>query len=237
MCDVVISRAYDACDVKSLDIVFAESSVLIDNVECGSAVVLSEHSDVQYLLADIFFLLYLSHGVSSVFSYDEYVVYCRTIAHIFAPFELVAHKSVGIVATKLFVGYRNSGFFYHVKVAYLGFSCPIFAIFVFNSLKVCNGIVNQVVQVFLYGGNVVFDCNQSVVGSVAVVFGYAVYWYFSKAMNIVYGNFSYQVFDKGLQAFHYCIVNRLIGSTFFHFLIYALLDEDSLQRNPIPLFV
>ena len=237
LCYVVFLASDGGYDVETFYIALSESSILVNGIVNRPVVVAMIQSDIHNVLSEVFFLRNLSHKINSVLADYYHIVQSRAVGDVFAVFEFVSHEAIGIIAVKLFVCYGNGGFFYGVEAAYFRFPFSIFAEFAFDTLKVCNGVVNQIIQIMLHGCDVVFYCNQGVVCSVAIVFGYTVYGYFPQAMHIVEGYFAYEIFDKGLQAFQNGVIYLLIGGTFFHSLVNPFFYEDSLQGNPIPFLV
>ena len=243
--EVVFLVAGDTLHGKALHIVWcAVLTVAIDDIVSGAVVVLVENVYMNHLLSNEEFRLQLDHGIFAILMEDDDVVHIRAIAHIFVGLlVLLALQALTCTDEAFFpidiqlfvVGSHGHGRDI-VEVANLGLAFAPFTIFLLDVQEIVNGIVYNMVEVILGLFHLLFNVGQLFVGLLDVELGDLTDGFFAEFLHIFSRNLSFQqlavLVETALDACELIVPSLIV--LVFQLFIYAFLEENLLQRNPMP---
>jgi hypothetical protein len=111
------------------------------------------------------------------------------------------------------------------------------AVFFLEHLEPRDGVAREILEVRLRLLDAVFDLLERLVGLEAVVGGDALDADFGEARDVLVGDLAAEVFEKRLQAPRISSEHALPGLRFLDVPVDALLDENALERIPVPLLL
>ena len=168
MRDVIFAVADNGSDCKTLDIGCAFLAVAVGDIIDCTFVILLEDIDIKYVLAYKFLVGYRSDDIFPVAEEDNHVVDIRAVGYELVLLQGCSDKSFFAVDVKFFVGFHHFGSFDRVEVTQFGTTREVLAVFVLQHLIPVDGIVDDVRQVVVNFGNILFHPGNEFVRFVRV---------------------------------------------------------------------
>ncbi len=219
-------------------------TVTIDDIIGRSVIVLVEHIDMDDLLPHEKFRLQLGHSIFPIFMEHDDVVNVGTVTHVFVGFLVLlafqalarADEALILVDIQLFVvgGHGHSGDV--IKVADFGLALATFTIFLLDVQEIVDGIVHNMVEVVLGLFHFLLDVSQLLIGLLDVELRDFADGLLTEFLHIFARDFAFQqlaIFIETTLDTRKLVIPSLIVLV-FQLLIDTLLEENLLQRNPMP---
>ena len=254
--EVVVLAHRHGRNEETLDVSGSVLAVAVHHIIYSTLVVALEHLNVQYVLAHKYLVGSAYHFVLSVLKEHYYVVDVGAVAHKLVLLKACSDESFLSVDVEFLVCLNYLRSLNGVEAAYLGAARMVLAILVAYVFKPVYGYIGHVSEVVLYVGKFSLDACNEFVRLVLVVLQYALHLDFEQSQNVVASDFAVErilhhlllhyAFSRSLAGRHteylvfegfkfrvderYNLVLRLRLLEFL-LLVYALLNENALQRR------
>ena len=175
---------------------------------------------------------------------DNDVIHIGAVANIFVSLLVLlafqalacANETFLLVDIEFLVvcGYSHSGDI--VEVSNLSLSAATLTVFLLDVQEIVNGVVHDMVEVVMRLFHPFFELGQLLVGLLDIKFGDLADWFLAELFYILAGNLAFQQLAVLVEASFNSsklIVPSLVILV-FQFLIDTFLEENLLQRHPMP---